>query len=338
MATQTAPTTAPARYMQGIAVPAESVDQMQFMARTRRHTGMEKQFSYTGQPTETVELRKSDILSGITIKFSGQVVVAIGTGTVGTTSRWPLDLLKAVRLSANGVSNLINCSGAKLKVRDIMKKSDLTDRGVTQTIAGVSRTQGTLAQAAESWGVGSNTAALTNGTYQVELEWFVPVAEDEIDLSGAVFLATSSSDVSLALDLESPANLFLLTGNGAATLTGNFQVHTTKFSIPIGNDGQIVVPDLSCGRSGHPSARTRVGTTGRTGASRPSSRSYRSSAAGRRASGPKGHGSRPTRPAGADGRSADPPSSPACRLLAGPGPTRRSHQSRSRSGFASHIG
>jgi hypothetical protein len=245
MATQTAPTTAPARYMQGIAVPAESVDQRQFMARTRRHTGLEKQFSYTGQPTEVVELRKSDILSGITIKFSGQVVVAIGTGTVGTTSRWPLDILKAVRLSANGVSNLINCSGAKLKARDIMKRSDLTDRGVSQTVGGVARTQGTLAQAAESWGVGSNTAALANGTYSIELEWFVPVAEDEIDLSGAVFLATSSSDIALALDLEVPANLFVLTGNGAATLTGNFQVHTTKFSIPIGGDGQIVVPDLS---------------------------------------------------------------------------------------------
>lgn len=245
MATVTRPTPAPARYMQGVAVPAESVRPQEFFQRTRRHIGMEQQFSYTGQPQETVQLRKSDILSGITIRFSGTVTVAIGTGTVATTARWPYDFLKAVKLSANGSANLINVSGLKLKVRDLMKRSDLTDRGVSQTFGGSAKTQGTLARASESWGVGSSTSGLANGNYPVELEWFVPVAEDEHDLAGAVFLATSSSDLTLQLDLATLAELFVTTGTGAGTVTGNFQVVTTKFSIPIGADGQIVVPDLS---------------------------------------------------------------------------------------------
>jgi hypothetical protein len=244
MATATRPTTAPARFMQGVAVPAEAVDPAAFFRGTRRKTQLEQQFSYTGQPQQTVELRKSDILSGILIRFSGTVTVAIGTGTVASTARWPYDFIKAAKFTANGAANLINVSGLKLKIRDVMKRSDLTDRGVAQTYAGVARTQGTLARASESWGVGSNTPALANGNYPVELEWFVPVAEDEIDLAGAVFLATSTSDLTLSLDLESLTNLFALTGNGAATVTGNFQVISTKFSIPI-DQGHIIVPDLS---------------------------------------------------------------------------------------------
>jgi hypothetical protein len=245
MATATVPTSAPTKYMQGLAVPASSVRPTEFFARTRRHITLERQATYTGQPQETFELRKSDILSSITIRFSGSVTITPGTGSVDSTAKWPYDLIKGTRFTANGASNLVNCSGLKLKIRDVMKRSDLNDRGVTQTFGGVSRTQGTLARASESWGVGAATTALPAGTYPVELEWVVPVAEDEVDLAGAIFLATSSSDLTLTLDLEAVSNLFKQNGNGTAALTGVFQVISTKFSIPIGSDGQIVVPDLS---------------------------------------------------------------------------------------------
>lgn len=245
MATQSVSTAAPARYMQGIAVPANSVNPAEFFHRTRRHITMERQATYSGQPQETFELRKSDILSSVLVRFSGSIVIAPGTGTVASTARWPYDLIKAARFTANGASNLVNCSGLKLKIRDLMKRSDLTDRGVTQTFGGAAKTNGTLAKSSESWGVGAATSALVGGTYAVELEWVVPVAEDEVDLAGAIFLATSSSDLTLTLDLEATTNLFKLTGDAAATLTGSIQVISTKFSIPIGSDGQIVVPDLS---------------------------------------------------------------------------------------------
>ncbi|MBN9373954.1 MAG: hypothetical protein J0I40_00895, partial [Cellulomonas sp.] len=238
-------TTAPQRYMQGIAIPATSVNPTEFFARTRRKTQTEKSIAWNGQSNDTIELRKSDILSSLLVRFSGSLVVTPGTGSVASLRRWPYDLLKLVRYTANGAANIISVSGAKLKARDLMKHTDLSDRGVSQAIGAGTVTQGTLARASESWGVGSGVSALANGTYSVELEWSVPVAEDEIQLMGASFLATSSSDLTLSLDYSPLTELFATTGNGTVALTGTVQVISTKFSIPIGSDGQIVVPDLS---------------------------------------------------------------------------------------------
>ncbi len=239
-------TQGPVRYMQGIAVPAESVRPTEFFARTRRHIQLEKSSTWSdfgGQ--DVVELKKSDVLGGLTIRFTGSLVIAEGTGTAVTTARWPYDLIRQVRFTANGASNLINVSGLKLKVREFQVRQDLDDRGVENTYAGVTKKQGTLAKGSESWGVGSN-GALSNGTYDVDLEWYVPVAEDQVDLSGAIFCATSSTDLTLTIDWEQKANLFPLTGDATAVINnGKFQVHSTKYAIPIGADGQIVIPDLS---------------------------------------------------------------------------------------------
>jgi hypothetical protein len=243
VAVQNRPAMAPLQ-MQGVAVPAGIVDVNAFRERTRRHIQQEKALTYSGQSGDIVELRKSDILAGITVRFSGTVTITPGTGTVASTARWPYDFIKAARFTANGASNLINTSGLKLKLRDIQKHGDLTDRGVQQTIGGVVRNQGTLAKATEVWGVGSNTYALANGSYSVDLEWHVPVAEDMIDLAGAIFLQTSTADLTLALDYAPLTDLFVTTGNGTVALTGGFQVLTTKFSIPV-VEGGIVVPDLS---------------------------------------------------------------------------------------------
>ncbi|HEY8740216.1 MAG TPA: hypothetical protein VIN56_06465, partial [Candidatus Dormibacteraeota bacterium] len=82
-------------------------------------------------------------------------------------------------------------------------------------------------------------------TYPIELEWFVPVAEDMADLAGAIFLATSTADLTLTLDYENQANLFTLVGNGTAALTGNVSTTSIKYSVPLGPDGEIVVPNLN---------------------------------------------------------------------------------------------
>ncbi|MBK3559036.1 hypothetical protein JHN55_21425, partial [Streptomyces sp. MBT56] len=87
---------------------------------------------------------------------------------------------------------------------------------------------------------------LSAGTYDVDLEWYVPVAEDQVDLSGAIFCATSSTDLTLTIDWESAANLFALTAGATAVMnTGKVSVHSTKYAIPLGADGQFVIPDLS---------------------------------------------------------------------------------------------
>lgn len=238
--------TAPPRTLQGIAVPAESVRPQEFFARTRRHTFLERAFSYDGSSTQdVVELRKADILAGLDIEFVGTLTTTVGTGTVKSTGRYPYDLLKRVKFSANGQSNIINVSGAKLKVRDLMKRSDLTDRGVSNLLNTTATTQGTMGLASESWGVGTQVAAVADGAKDVHLAWHVPIAEDEVDLVGAIFLATSSSDLTLTLEYTPLSDLIPTTGNATATLVGTFYVTSRKFSIPIGSDGQIVVPDLS---------------------------------------------------------------------------------------------
>jgi hypothetical protein len=246
MATQTTGTSGAVRYMQGIAVPSESVQPAQFFARTRRHTANEGiKGSYAGLGMQDIwECKKSDVISGFYLRFSGSLVVTPGSGTVASTARWPYDMINA-RFTANGASNLINCSGLFLKAREAMAKTEWNDRGIAQTIGGSSVSQGTLSMDSESWGVGSNTTGLAAGTYPVDLMWYIPVAEDEIDLSGAIFAATSSTDLTVTVDYASQGTLFTTTGNGAVALTGSAQLTAVKYSIPLGADGNILVPDLS---------------------------------------------------------------------------------------------
>jgi hypothetical protein len=242
---------APTRTMQGIAVPSESVDPKAFFELTRRHQTPEKSLSYGGGGiTSVVELRKADILSTITLRFEGTLTVT--GGTTNSTAAWPLGIA-GVRFTANGQSNLINTGIAgpgggglqHLRVRDYMKRADLTDRSVSQTIGGVARTNGTLALASESWGVGSATTGIAAGTYNVDLTFSIPVSEDEKDLVGAIFLQTSTSDLTLSIDETPLAQLFSGGTATGVTLAGTWKVATTKFSIPVGPSGQILIPNLN---------------------------------------------------------------------------------------------
>lgn len=240
-------TNGPVRYMQGIAVPQESVRPDEFFARTRRHINLEKATNWQGfGGTETIELKKADILGGLQVRFTGSLVITPGTGTVASTARWPYDLVQNFKFTANGQSNLVQSSGLKVKVREFIAKGDLNDRGVQNTVGGAVKSQGTLSKASESWGVGSNTSAIAAGTYNVDLEWYIPVAEDLVDLAGAIFCASSSTDLTLNIVWEQLANLFALTGNATVAMNNGFlAVTATKFSVPLGADGEIVIPDLS---------------------------------------------------------------------------------------------
>jgi hypothetical protein len=243
------PSAAPMVSMQGIAVPQASVNPTEFFRLTRRLTFTQKSQGYAGLGnTDNLSVLQTGIISGLSIKFSGTLTTTIGTGAVATTARWPYDLIRALRFSANGQSNLTNCSGAKLKWRDIASRGVLTDRGVTRGIGGASPgtqvNQGTMSLASESWGVGQAVTAIPNGAYPVELNWFIPAAFDEVTLTGAIFAQTSATDLNLAIDWALPTDLWVLTGTATAVLTGAITVTGRAFSIPE-SGGQIVVPDLS---------------------------------------------------------------------------------------------
>lgn len=232
-------------YLQGIEVPAEAINPTVFFALTRRKQTQEKAAPFAGLGlTDTIELRKSDILSEIRIRMSGTVVVTAGTGTVATTWRWPYDLLRVCRFTANGASNLINCGGLQLKLREQIANPNVSDRGVSQPASGATVTQGTLASASETWALGPGQTAIATATYTYELTWVVPVADDQTTLAGAVFLATTSTDLTLQMQWAQQSDLFALTGNATVVVNGTYQVITKKFSVPVQN-GQIVVPELN---------------------------------------------------------------------------------------------
>lgn len=250
MSTVATQSPAATRTLQGIAVPEEAVNPDLFFQLTRRHQTLEKSVSYGGGGvTQTIELRKADILSTIMLRFVGSVTVT--GGTTNTTAAWPLGIA-GVRFTANGQSNLINTGPATaaggglqhLRARDFMKRSDLNDRGVVQTIGGASKSQGTLSLAHEAWGLPSGGTGVAAGTYQVDLTFSIPIAEDERELIGAIFLQTSTSDLTLSID-ETPLTQ-LFTGGTATgvTMSGSWQVTTTKFSIPVVNNG-IIIPNLN---------------------------------------------------------------------------------------------
>lgn len=236
------------RYLQGIAVPASSVRPEEFFARTRRKITPERTptpFAGLGR-ADYVPIKKSDILGELLVRLTGTITVTVPAGgAVNSTARWPYDLLRSCQFQANGQSNLVNASGAKLKVRDLLKKSDLTDRGVSQNVAGVNRTNGTLSQASEAWGVGQRVGGIAAGNYDFDLEWVVPIAEDMVDLPGAIFCSTSSTDLALSLNWAQLSEIFTITAPATVDVAAVLSVVATKFSIPIGADGQLVVPDLS---------------------------------------------------------------------------------------------
>jgi hypothetical protein len=231
--------------LQGQIVPAEAVNPTAFFQKTRRKRTSEYARAFAGLGfTDNIELRKSDIISNLHVRFSGTLTVVHGTGTAAATFRWPYDLIKALKFTANGQSNLINVSGLKLKAREIMGNPEADDRGVTQSVSGANVSQGTLSMASESWGVGPGQAAIASGAYPVELYWKVPVAEDDKDLSGAIFAQTSSMDLTVQIDWNTLPTLFTITGNDTVALAGTVIVETEKFSIPSLN-GSMVIPDLS---------------------------------------------------------------------------------------------
>lgn len=233
--------------LQGIPVERAVIDPATFYPATRRRRFLQKVGTFAGLGlTDQFSLFQDGIVGAIHLRVAGSIVVANGTsGTTATTRRWPYDLVKRVRFSANGQANLINCSGLKLKAWEHMYP-DRSDRGVSQAVGGATVTQGTLSLASESWGQGSGVSAIANGTYPFDLTFILPVAMDLELLTGAIFAQTQSTDLTVAIDWANPADLFTVTGTATSPpLTGTVFEATGKiYSIPI-VEGRQVLPDLT---------------------------------------------------------------------------------------------
>ncbi len=245
-----APTSADQISVQGIQIPQSSIDPAGFYKGTSRQRFLEKsvaQFAGLGF-TDSFTIKQAGIIGAIDINVVGTFVVTLNAGTVATTARWPYDLIKAIRFSANGVNNIINCSGLKLAVHRFMETGDISDKGVTEGIGGASPgTQisvGNLALGSESWGMGSNVTAVPGGTYAVDLTFRLPVAFDLVKLLGGVFAQTSATSLDIGIDWAPQSALFVTTG--APTIVPSLSVYTEGivFSIPRNANGDPIIPNL----------------------------------------------------------------------------------------------
>lgn len=260
------PSATPTMTMQGIEVPTSSVNPKLFFQLTRRQHAAQQTFTYAGLGlVDHVEMRQSGIVAGVTVKLAGSLVVTPGTGTVASTMNWPYNTLKLAKFAANGQSNLINASGQSLKAREYQQRGDLTDRGVPANIGGASPgtsvSQGSMKLNNEVWGVGQNVTAIGAGTYDVELEWWIPIAHDKVTLTGAIFAQTSATNLDLELDWAPLTDIFTLTGNATVTLAATIIAIPELYTIPEVGKDQVVVPDLSVFHSLIETRYTSIGNT-----------------------------------------------------------------------------
>jgi len=145
--------------VQGVDVPASSINDKLFFQLTRRQVRQAKPLTtFAGfGGTDEFQLVHDGIVAGLEIRVTGTLSVNLAAGTAASTRRWPYDILRAVRFAANGQTNLINVSGAKLKAKAMMDP-DLDDRGV-QPIGGTAAAPAGVASVAAP----GSTAAVVLG-------------------------------------------------------------------------------------------------------------------------------------------------------------------------------
>jgi hypothetical protein len=240
--------------VQGIDVPASSFDDKLFFGLTRRQVRAAKNLTtFAGMGnTDEFQLVHDGIVAGLLVRVTGTIV---GVGTAAVSGRkWPLDIARAVRFAANGMTNLINVSSGKLKARQYMEP-DSSDGGITP-LGGVAATpvrvgisganpgfsidvptaltqSGYLADTAERWGFGSGCSAIAAGTYPVELHFFVPVAQDQKTLEGAIFAQTEGTNLTLAIDWANLSDIFPTAFGTSTTFNLQYSVHEIYYDIPI---------------------------------------------------------------------------------------------------------
>jgi hypothetical protein len=242
----------PTATLQGVVVPKSAVNPKEFFRGTRRQMVLQKLLgNWQGLgSTDVVDTLRSGILAGYRIHIVGSFTTVLSTGSINSTMQWPYGIVRAVRFQANGQSNLISANGWHLRCREVARASEFDDRGITQYVGGAypgnAKSQGTLALAAESWGVGAGVTGISAGTYNFDLSVYVPVAYETKTLLGAVFCQTQSTTLELNIDWANLSDLFTVTA--PATLTFNtvtVTIEAEMYTVPADGNGSFYLPDLS---------------------------------------------------------------------------------------------
>lgn len=259
--------------IQGVQSPDVVVDPQTFYAATRRLRFPAKSLTAIAGlgSTDSVQLRQTGIVAGLEVRVTGTVTFG---GTLGTTTmsyEWPFNIIRSIRLSANGQSNLISCRGLTVRAYEFAANPKLDDSGMSASFAGTAVTSGSLKLPCDDWGTNSSnllnpgTNVPATAAYTVDITYFVPVAADPVSLVGAIYAQSSATNLSVDIDWNTQgaaaggsSNSGLISAMGAsATFTSSlsYSITAVAFSIPnVG--GRYVVPDLS---QFHQISEARVG-------------------------------------------------------------------------------
>jgi hypothetical protein len=152
------------------------------------------------------DLPSRGLLASVEVVFTGSLTNTPGTGSTTATDKWPYGLFSRFTLSANG-SPLLNASGLAYEYRRKVVTRNAPDA--------------------------MTSAPVASGANVVEIHWIIPVADNMVNLWGA--LLSQADDLNLRLDYTQAAlaDLFALTGNAAVTLTGNVQLTFKAYDVPI---------------------------------------------------------------------------------------------------------
>ncbi len=238
--------------IQGVAVPALTVDPQTFFLATRRQRfPMRSLTNIAGiGSSDTVQLVQEGVVAGLEVRVTG--TVTFGGTITGTTMSydWPFNLVQNFQLSANGQSNLISCRGLSVRALEFMRNPRLDDSGVSGTFGSTAVTTGTLKLPTDNWGTvstnnlnpGATVPAI--GAYVVDLTYFVPVTQEDQFLTGAIFAQSTATNLTLTSQWATQAQICTL--GGSATFASSLQWSVTGLVYSIPNvGGRFVVPDLS---------------------------------------------------------------------------------------------
>jgi hypothetical protein len=241
----------PVSTLQGVAAQNVAIAPQLFYPATRRlRFAMKPAGTWAGfGGVDSTTLKQTGIIAGLYVRISGTLV--FGGTITGTTLSWryPYDIVKAIKVAANGQANLINAKGLFLKALQFTPER-VTDRGVPRSIAGTTVNSGSLAIPSDDWGtsganqLGPGVTVPAIGTYTVDLTYFVPIAFDQKTLLGAIFAQTAQTNLTCDVEYETQANVVTVGGSATLTTSLTSEIEGIVYTIPqVG--GQFVVPDLS---------------------------------------------------------------------------------------------
>jgi hypothetical protein len=164
------------------------------------------------------KIDKYGIVSTLHVFFEGTMT---WDGTAPTaTSGFPWRLLSEARVSANGISTLVECDGIDLRALSRVRRG-------------------------RSLADGNVFALPTDATVMdLRLHWEIPLAIDEVANLGAVLAQTDDNNLSFRGTIADSDDLF---SAHAPTIDGDFYVAATAFEIPTtqkNGSEVLVVPDL----------------------------------------------------------------------------------------------